>query len=243
MRVAFVGKGGAGKSSLAGTFARVLAETEHRVLALDSDPMPGLAYSLGLPSVDTGLPDEVVEEQCGPDDAAGEDALGEDEAAADSAGCEAVTAAGSMGWVWLVGLLGLKRRRITHHAAGGKGLAIHHSHHAAHARAGADLGPTKGLHQGHRQGQATGFHHDAVELISSLQQGLHRGQKFILHGAAKATIGELHHTPLQLLLRAEATAADQIAIDPHLTEFIHQHRQAQTTAHKQLAQQRGFSGT
>ena len=56
-------------------------------------------------------PDEVVEEQCGTDDAAGEDALGEDEAAADSAGCEAVTAAGSMGWVWLVGLLGLKRRR------------------------------------------------------------------------------------------------------------------------------------
>ncbi len=32
MRVAFVGKGGAGKSSLAGTFARVLAGTGERVL-------------------------------------------------------------------------------------------------------------------------------------------------------------------------------------------------------------------
>jgi CO dehydrogenase maturation factor len=62
MRVAFVGKGGAGKSSLAGTFARVLAGLGERVLALDSDPMPGLALSLGLPSTDAGLPDDAVEE-------------------------------------------------------------------------------------------------------------------------------------------------------------------------------------
>jgi len=62
LRVAFVGKGGAGKSSLAGTFARVLTETGDRVLALDSDLMPGLAFSLGVPHVDTGLPDDVVEE-------------------------------------------------------------------------------------------------------------------------------------------------------------------------------------
>ncbi len=62
MRVAFVGKGGAGKSSLAGTFARLLARTGERVLALDSDPMPGMAYSLGVPRSDAGLPDEAVEE-------------------------------------------------------------------------------------------------------------------------------------------------------------------------------------
>jgi len=62
MRVAFVGKGGAGKSSLAGTFARVLASTGEQVLALDSDPMPGLAFSLGVPQSDSGLPDEAVEE-------------------------------------------------------------------------------------------------------------------------------------------------------------------------------------
>ncbi len=61
MRVAFVGKGGAGKSSLAGTFARLLARTGERVLALDSDPMPGLAFSLGIERVDDGLPDEAVE--------------------------------------------------------------------------------------------------------------------------------------------------------------------------------------
>jgi len=62
VRVAFVGKGGSGKSSLAGTFARVLARTGERVLALDSDPMPGMAFSLGVDRVDQGLPDEVVEE-------------------------------------------------------------------------------------------------------------------------------------------------------------------------------------
>lgn len=42
------GKGGSGKSVLAGTLARVLARRGHRVLAIDTDPMPGLAYSLGV---------------------------------------------------------------------------------------------------------------------------------------------------------------------------------------------------
>lgn len=62
MRVAFVGKGGAGKSSLAGTCARLLGRQGRRVLALDSDPMPGLAFSLGVGVTDSGLPDEAVEE-------------------------------------------------------------------------------------------------------------------------------------------------------------------------------------
>jgi CO dehydrogenase maturation factor len=47
MRLAVVGKGGAGKSSVAGTLARVLARRGERVLALDSDMQPGLALSLG----------------------------------------------------------------------------------------------------------------------------------------------------------------------------------------------------
>lgn len=47
LRLAVVGKGGAGKSVIAGTLARVLARGGHRVLALDSDPLPGLAFSLG----------------------------------------------------------------------------------------------------------------------------------------------------------------------------------------------------
>jgi len=47
-RIAVVGKGGSGKSVLAGTLARVLARRGHRVLTLDSDLLPGLALSLGL---------------------------------------------------------------------------------------------------------------------------------------------------------------------------------------------------
>ena len=62
VRVAFVGKGGAGKSAIAGTFARTLARRGERVLALDSDPMPGLAFSVGVDVTDAGIPDEAVEE-------------------------------------------------------------------------------------------------------------------------------------------------------------------------------------
>jgi CO dehydrogenase maturation factor len=39
-----------GKSCVAGTLARVLARRGHSVIAIDSDPMPGLAISLGLGS-------------------------------------------------------------------------------------------------------------------------------------------------------------------------------------------------
>ena len=42
-----MGKGGAGKSVLSGTMARILARDGQRVLALDSDPLPGLSISLG----------------------------------------------------------------------------------------------------------------------------------------------------------------------------------------------------
>lgn len=63
VRVAFVGKGGSGKSVLAGTVARLWARAGHRVLAVDSDPMPGLSLSLGVPSTDAGIPDEAVEER------------------------------------------------------------------------------------------------------------------------------------------------------------------------------------
>ncbi len=63
MRLAFVGKGGAGKSLIAGTLARILARTGEPVLAIDSDPMPGLAFSLGIDVSDAGIPAEAVEER------------------------------------------------------------------------------------------------------------------------------------------------------------------------------------
>jgi CO dehydrogenase maturation factor len=64
MRLAFVGKGGAGKSAISGTFARILAREGHKVLAIDSDPLPGLAFSLGL-AIDHSppIPDDAVVER------------------------------------------------------------------------------------------------------------------------------------------------------------------------------------
>lgn len=47
--LAVAGKGGSGKSAIAGTLARALAGRGHQVVAMDSDPMPGLARSLGMP--------------------------------------------------------------------------------------------------------------------------------------------------------------------------------------------------
>jgi len=48
MRVAISGKGGAGKSLISATVARMLARQGKRVLALDTDTMPGMARSLGM---------------------------------------------------------------------------------------------------------------------------------------------------------------------------------------------------
>lgn len=63
MKIAFVGKGGSGKSAIAGTFARALARRGEPVLTIDSDPMPGLAFSLGLERSDTPLPEDLVVER------------------------------------------------------------------------------------------------------------------------------------------------------------------------------------
>jgi CO dehydrogenase maturation factor len=65
VKIAFVGKGGAGKSAIAGTFCRFLArQGSSPVLAVDSDPMPGLALSLGLDiDDDVRIPDEAVRER------------------------------------------------------------------------------------------------------------------------------------------------------------------------------------
>lgn len=63
LRVAFAGKGGSGKSVISGMFARFLARSGADVLALDSDPMPGMSFSLGLGNVDLAIPDDAVVEQ------------------------------------------------------------------------------------------------------------------------------------------------------------------------------------
>jgi CO dehydrogenase maturation factor len=48
MKIATVGKGGSGKTTLAGTLARLLASDAGPLLAIDGDPNPNLALTLGL---------------------------------------------------------------------------------------------------------------------------------------------------------------------------------------------------
>ena len=49
MRLAIAGKGGTGKTTIAGTLARALARTGRDVLAIDADTNPNLASVLGIP--------------------------------------------------------------------------------------------------------------------------------------------------------------------------------------------------
>jgi len=66
MKIAVAGKGGSGKTTIAGTLARLLArEGQKGVLAIDADSNPNLALTLGLQRerLDnlTRIPREVLE--------------------------------------------------------------------------------------------------------------------------------------------------------------------------------------
>ena len=52
MKIAISGKGGVGKTTLAGVLARMLADQGRKVLAIDADPDSNLASAIGLPQED-----------------------------------------------------------------------------------------------------------------------------------------------------------------------------------------------
>ena len=49
MRIAIAGKGGTGKTTIAGTLARLMARRGRQVWAIDADSNPNLAVTLGVP--------------------------------------------------------------------------------------------------------------------------------------------------------------------------------------------------
>lgn len=57
MRLAIAGKGGSGKTTIAGTLARLLAQAGRPVVAVDADTNPNLATTLGI---DAGRAQQIV---------------------------------------------------------------------------------------------------------------------------------------------------------------------------------------
>jgi CO dehydrogenase maturation factor len=66
MKIAVAGKGGVGKTTLAGTLARVLGRRGQAVLAVDADTNPNLAITLGIPREEAAhiqpVPKDVLQE-------------------------------------------------------------------------------------------------------------------------------------------------------------------------------------
>lgn len=61
MKIAITGKGGVGKTTIAGTIARLLAERGRRVYAIDADPDANLASAIGVAPADAASVTPIAE--------------------------------------------------------------------------------------------------------------------------------------------------------------------------------------
>ena len=67
MKIAISGKGGVGKTTLAGTLARLFARDGYNVLAIDADPSMNLGSALGIADLPKPVTEhkKLVEERAG----------------------------------------------------------------------------------------------------------------------------------------------------------------------------------
>ena len=71
IKIAVAGKGGSGKTTIAGILARLLAHRGHEVWAIDADSNPNLAATIGVPAevrkkirpLEDGILKETVDEK------------------------------------------------------------------------------------------------------------------------------------------------------------------------------------
>jgi CO dehydrogenase maturation factor len=56
MKIAVAGKGGSGKTTIAGTLARIMADRGVPVVAIDDDSNPNLALTVGVAAASAGAP-------------------------------------------------------------------------------------------------------------------------------------------------------------------------------------------
>ena len=139
------------------------------------------------------------------------------------------------------GALARHRRRVVGKPAGGECGGVDHRQHAVDGRAGADLGPGKGLHQRLRQCQARGLDQDVLGRGGAVEQARQGRQKIVGDGAAQAAIGKLDDVVLGAIL--VAAAEQQLAVDAELAEFVDDDREpAPLRPRQQMAHEARLAG-
>ena len=140
--------------------------------------------------------------------------------------------------------LRIHRGRIIGKAPIGYGRRIYHGHHRIHGEGIAQARPLKSLHQRLGQGQARCFNHQMIDLLAPRGELFHHRGKLLLHGAAQAAIGQFKQLAVvgAAFVAAQATAAQQLAINAQFAKLVHDHGNALALrVAQQLAQQGGFA--